>query len=118
MTVVISWHRVDEAKSDPTTLSTTGVPDAVVFYEKPLAKFERILTTACAAAPRGFTTFAAALPQWLKEKLWIPLQVERALASLGCPMPGRLKFSSHHLSHAASALGAAVRVFFKSAGNL
>ncbi|HEU5079724.1 MAG TPA: carbamoyltransferase N-terminal domain-containing protein [Opitutaceae bacterium] len=80
-----------------------GAPDAIVYYEKPLQKFERILSTAASVAPRGFGAFAAAIPSWLKEKLWIPLQIENALRRLGVDAVGKIHFSSHHLSHAASA---------------
>jgi len=85
-------------------LSRAGGPlDAVVYYEKPLLKFERILSTAFEAAPRGFPAFAAALPSWLREKLWIPYQIETALRALGCEVRGKIHFASHHQSHAASA---------------
>lgn len=80
-----------------------GAPDAVVYYEKPLLKFERILTTAFTVAPHGFRAFAAALPSWLREKLWIPLQIEKALKPLGFDLEGKIHFAQHHQSHAASA---------------
>ncbi|PTY05591.1 hypothetical protein DB347_14560 [Opitutaceae bacterium EW11] len=80
-----------------------GPPDAVVYYEKPLLKFERILSTAFSVAPRGYRAFAAALPGWLREKLWIPLQIEDALRELGCDVAGKVHFADHHQSHAASA---------------
>lgn len=80
-----------------------GTIDAVVYYEKPLLKFERILSTAFDVAPAGFPAFAAALPSWLREKLWIPFQIENALQSLGCDVRGKIHFASHHQSHAASA---------------
>ena len=79
-----------------------GPLDAVVYYEKPLLKFERILTTALAVAPRGFRAFAAAMPDWLHQKLWLPGVIEDELAALGCgPVP--VYFSGHHEAHAASA---------------
>ena len=54
-------------------LQQAGGPlDAVVYYEKPLLKFERILSTALTIAPRGFKAFAAAMPDWLHHKLWLP----------------------------------------------
>jgi carbamoyltransferase len=79
--------------------------DHVVFYDKPFLKFERLFETYLAFAPRGFTSFAKALPVWLKDKLFQKRQLARALeATLG---PGdwerKLLFSEHHLSHAASA---------------
>jgi carbamoyltransferase len=80
----------------------TGPLDAVVYYEKPLLKFERILTTALAVAPRGFRAFAAAMPSWLREKLWLPSVIADELAALGHPgIP--VRFAAHHQAHAASA---------------
>lgn len=79
-----------------------GPVDAVVYYEKPLLKFERILTTFLAVAPRGFRAFAAAMPDWLHHKLWLPGVIEDELVALGCgPVP--VHFSGHHEAHAASA---------------
>jgi len=79
-----------------------GPIDAAVYYEKPLLKFERILTTALAVAPRGFGAFAAAMPDWLNNKLWLPGVIEDELTALGCgPVP--VHFSGHHEAHAASA---------------
>ncbi|HEY9155777.1 MAG TPA: carbamoyltransferase N-terminal domain-containing protein [Opitutaceae bacterium] len=80
-----------------------GAPDAVVFYEKPLLKFERILSTAFAVAPSGFRAFAAAMPSWLQSKLWIPFQIEEALRKAGHDVAGKIYFSTHHQAHAASA---------------
>ncbi len=80
-----------------------GELDAVVFYEKPLLKFERILRTAFDVAPGGFKAFGAAMPVWLREKLWIPLRIEEALRAEGHDIRGRLFFTTHHESHAASA---------------
>ena len=84
-------------------LAQAGGPvDAAVYYEKPLLKFERILSTALAVAPRGFGAFAAAMPDWLHHKLWLPGVIEDELAALGCgPVP--VHFSGHHEAHAASA---------------
>jgi carbamoyltransferase len=79
-----------------------GPVDAVVYYEKPLLKFERILTTSLAVAPRGFRAFVAAMPDWLQHKLWLPGVIEDELKALGCgPVP--VYFSGHHEAHAASA---------------
>lgn len=80
----------------------SGPVDAVVYYEKPLLKFERILTTALAVAPRGFGAFTAAIPMWITEKLWLRSVLADELATLGCGQVA-LKFASHHQSHAASA---------------
>ncbi len=70
----------------------------VVFYDKPLLKFERILETYLAYAPRGLRSFLMAMPLWLKEKLWIPSLIREALA-----YDGPLLFTEHHEAHAASA---------------
>ena len=79
--------------------------DAVVFYDKPLLKFERLLETYYAFAPRGFASFAAAAPVWLKEKLFLRRLIKEKLAEAGGDPSAapRLLFTSHHLSHAASA---------------
>jgi carbamoyltransferase len=74
--------------------------DYVCFYDKPLRKFDRILETVLAYAPRGFGSFRAALPSWLKEKLFLG----RALhAGLGGRYPRNILYTAHHQSHAASA---------------
>ncbi len=74
--------------------------DAVVFYEKPLPKFERLLETALAFAPRGFRFFHRAMPPWLTQKLHIPREIDRGLDHRHS---GPIWFASHHESHAASA---------------
>ena len=84
-----------------------GLPelDAVVFYDKPFLKFERLLETYLACAPHGLRSFVAAMPVWLKEKLFLKSELRRGLRALappGTPLP-KLLFSEHHLSHAASA---------------
>jgi len=80
--------------------------DAVVFYDKPLLKFERLLETYVSYAPRGFRSFLAAMPVWLKEKLFLKSTLQTELSQLGqCKkdkLP-KLLFTSHHESHAASA---------------
>lgn len=80
--------------------------DAVVFYDKPLVKFERLLETYLSYAPRGFRSFVAAMPVWLKEKLYIKNTLKKELSTLcGCKksdLPDLL-FSEHHQAHAASA---------------
>ena len=79
----------------------------VVFYEKPFLKFERLLETYLTFAPRGFMSFAAAMPVWIKDKLFQKSMLARALGEVlgGDPADwrDRLLFSEHHLSHAASA---------------
>ncbi len=78
----------------------------VVFYDKPLVKFERLLETYLSYAPRGFQSFLAAMPIWLKEKLYIKRTLKNELCKLGgCKMTDlpNLMFSEHHQSHAASA---------------
>jgi carbamoyltransferase len=83
-----------------------GDLDAVVFYDKPFLKFERLLETYLACAPRGLRSFVAAMPVWLKEKLLLKSELRRQLRALAEPpaeeLP-KLLFSEHHLSHAASA---------------
>ena len=88
-----------------------GVPlsrlDYVVFYEKPLVKFERLLETYLGFAPRGLQSFLSSMPVWLKEKLFLKKILTRELMmlseeDLGATFPSLL-FSEHHLSHAASA---------------
>jgi len=79
--------------------------DVVAFYDKPFLKFERLLETYVAFAPRGFRSFRMAIPVWLREKLFLRDLLVRELKGLGAPkdVGGRLHFSEHHLSHAASA---------------
>jgi carbamoyltransferase len=84
---------------------TLDAVDAVVFYDKPFLKFERLLETYLAFAPRGFTSFRRAMPVWLKEKLFQKDLLRRKLTA-ACPgfdWQGKLLFAEHHLSHAASA---------------
>ena len=80
-----------------------GELDAVVFYDKPLTKFGRILKTYFTVAPRGLRSFLMAVPLWLREKLWIPAEIEQALQQAGAGQPSKLYFTEHHESHAASA---------------
>ncbi len=72
----------------------------VAFYDKPLLKFDRILETYIAVAPRGFKLFMMGLPLWLKEKLHTPRELD---AGLEGKYKGRFVFTEHHQSHAASA---------------
>lgn len=74
--------------------------DHVVFYEKPLLRFERLLETYLAYAPQGFKQFMMSMPVWLKQKLHLPREMDRALKR---KYKGRYLFCSHHESHAASA---------------
>ncbi len=80
--------------------------DLVAFYDKPLLKFERLLESYLAFAPRGFRSFALAMPLWLREKLFQKSLLVSELASLGgdsAALARRLRFAEHHQSHAASA---------------
>jgi len=83
-------------------LGTAGLSaadlDFVGFYDKPLLKFERILDTYLAVAPRGFSSFLKAGPLWIKEKLFIDRELRRELG-----YEGELLYAEHHESHAASA---------------
>jgi len=72
--------------------------DHVVFYEKPLLKFERIISGYAAVFPGSAPVFVRAMRAWLREKLWIESEMRRELA-----FRGPLLFGEHHLSHAASA---------------
>jgi carbamoyltransferase len=83
-----------EAAIEPRQLSY------VTFYEKPLTKFERLLETYLASAPRGFSSFRKALPLWLREKLYLVRELDRGLEFR---YKGRYIFPEHHESHAASA---------------
>ena len=80
--------------------------DYITFYDKPLVKFERLLETYLAFAPKGFRSFVMAIPVWLKEKLFLKVTLKRELASLSkleqTALPPLL-FHEHHGSHAASA---------------
>jgi carbamoyltransferase len=79
--------------------------DAVVFYDKPFLKFERLLETYLACAPHGLRSFVAAMPVWIKEKLFLKAELRRELRRLAgdSEQLPPLLFSEHHLSHAASA---------------
>jgi len=77
--------------------------DAVAFYDKPIVKFARILETYFGVAPKGLQSFMMAIPVWLKQKLWIPLGIEKSLELSGVRMPEEIFFPEHHESHAASA---------------
>jgi carbamoyltransferase len=83
-----------------------GELDRIVFYDKPLIKFERLLETYMSYAPHGFRSFVAAMPVWLKEKLYLKSVLRKELAQLGDCKPRDLPpllFAEHHQSQAASA---------------
>lgn len=79
--------------------------DAVVFYDKPLLKFERLLQTYYSFAPKGLRSFLKAIPVWLNEKMFLKKLIYDGLKEVGEYNKKDLKllFSEHHLSHAASA---------------
>ena len=79
--------------------------DFVVFYDKPFLKFERLIETYLAHAPRGFRSFRMAMPLWLKEKLFQKDMLGKALNQIDQEFDwhSKLLFSEHHQSHAASA---------------
>lgn len=77
--------------------------EAVVFYEKPLTTFVRLIRTYLKVGIRGFSSFREAIPLWMRQKLWIPLEIERGLKRLGYTPPKQTWFTEHHESHAASA---------------
>lgn len=80
--------------------------DHVVFYDKPLLKFDRLLETYLSSAPRGFKSFKMSMPVWMKEKLYLKSVLRKELASLGASeqsVKQRLLFTDHHQAHAASA---------------
>lgn len=77
--------------------------DAVAFYDKPITKFARILETYFGVAPLGIQSFMMAVPLWLKQKLWIPMEIEIAMEKAGIKTPPQIYFPEHHESHAASA---------------
>ncbi len=83
-----------------------GDLDEVIFYDKPLVKFERLLETYLSYAPKGLRSFLTAMPIWLKEKLYLKNTLKVELAKIaGCrksDLPP-LRFAEHHQSHAASA---------------
>jgi carbamoyltransferase len=80
--------------------------DHVVFYDKPLVKFERLLETYLAYAPRGFRSFVMAMPVWLKEKLYLKTLLKQELSKMAACKAAELPpllFTEHHQAHAASA---------------
>ncbi len=85
---------LDSANISPAEL------DYVVFYDKPLLKFERLIETYLHFAPRGFNSFSRAMPLWLKQKLFIRKEIKKRM---GKDFRGRIVFTEHHESHAGSA---------------
>lgn len=91
---------IKEANIEASDLSS------IVFYEKPFVKFERLLETYLAFAPKGFKSFIKAMPIWIKEKLFQKTNIVNELNTIfgdDVEWKDRLLFSEHHLSHAASA---------------
>ena len=84
-------------------LAEAGIPasglDAVVFYEKPLLKFERLIETYLEIAPRGLSSFRRAGPLWMKERLYAEREIRSGLGGYA----GKLLYTEHHEAHAASA---------------
>ncbi len=83
-----------------------GDVDHVVFYDKPLLKFDRLLETYLSSAPKGFSSFRMSMPVWMKEKLYLKTVLRKELVALGAGEQGakqQLLFTDHHQSHAASA---------------
>ena len=98
------------AKAVEYCLASQGVRaeqiDYVVFYDKPFLKFERLLETYLAFAPRGFKSFRTSIPTWIKDKLFQKSTIVKTLETLlseDIDWYERLLFSEHHMSHAASA---------------
>lgn len=84
-------------------LAEAGIPaselDAVVFYEKPLLKFERLIETYLEIAPRGLSSFRRAGPLWMRERLYAEREIRSGLGGY----TGKLLYTEHHEAHAASA---------------
>ena len=85
--------------------TTLNELDAIVFYDKPLLKFERLLETYYTFAPKGLRSFITAIPVWIKEKMFLKRLINEELEKIGYDRkkPVKLLFPEHHLSHAASA---------------
>ncbi|MCR9250759.1 MAG: carbamoyltransferase [bacterium] len=77
--------------------------DAVAFYDKPFLKFERLIETYYAFAPKGIRSFINSIPVWIKEKLFLKRIIRQELKKIGDNSNVQLLFPEHHLSHAASA---------------
>ena len=79
--------------------------DAIVFYDKPVLKFERLLSTFYAVAPRGIRPFIKSIPVWLKEKLFLKKLIIDKLREIDSdinPKALKILFTEHHLAHASS----------------
>lgn len=100
--ILACLDHVKEKTGKPLSLSEI---DAIVFYDKPFLKFERLLETYYTFAPRGFGQFISAMPVWLKEKFFLKELIYKELGKIEKVDRKRIKliFSEHHLSHAASA---------------
>lgn len=87
-----------------TSLNPTDI-DQIIFYEKPFIKFERLIETYLAFAPRGWNSFFLSMSNWLGEKIFQKKMLTKELLALGFSLDQcrKIKFSEHHLSHAASA---------------
>jgi carbamoyltransferase len=90
-------HAIDYCLSE-TGLADAAQLDLVAFYEKPFLKFERLLASYLASAPRGLPSFVKAMPLWMKEKIWLKATIGGELH-----FDGPIIFPEHHESHAASA---------------
>jgi carbamoyltransferase len=113
----VQEERLSRKKHDPrfpslaikSCLAQAGIDfsqvDEVVFYDKPLLKFERLLETYLAYAPLGFRSFLTAMPVWLKEKLFLKKVLRDEMKALCGPksLLPKLRFTEHHQAHAASA---------------
>ncbi|WP_294672175.1 carbamoyltransferase [uncultured Fluviicola sp.] len=79
--------------------------DAIVFYDKPLLKFERLLQTYYSFSPKGLVSFLKAIPVWINEKMFLKKMIHDGLKDVGAYDKKKVKmlFPEHHLSHAASA---------------
>ncbi|MGB3468423.1 MAG: carbamoyltransferase [Cyclobacteriaceae bacterium] len=82
---------------------TLSQVDTIVFYDKPLLKFERLLETYYAFAPKGISSFITSIPTWLNEKMFLKRIIKQEFQAIGEFDRSKLKFTEHHLSHAASA---------------
>ncbi len=90
------FYVLSEAGIDPSEIKT------IAFYDKPFLKFERLLETYHAFAPKGFRSFKIAIPVWIKEKLFFKRMLRKELKKVGA-INYNLFFPEHHMSHAASA---------------
>ena len=86
-----------------TTSGTSPQIDAVVFYDKPILKFHRLLETYFSVVPVALSQNLQAMPLWLKDRLWVAPEIDGELRQLGIEKPPPVHFAEHHESHAASA---------------